>query len=91
MQRRLYLAVLDLGGINVSNEISPTQILSVAEGIEMQKRIKATATAKQWHWMGNYGDVYGPVNVANGAGIGAGEVIININFNNGLVATWMHY
>jgi hypothetical protein len=75
----------------VSNEISPTQILSEAEGIEMQKRIKAAATAKQWHWMGNYGDVYGPVNVANAAGISAGEMIININFDNGGVAAWMFY
>jgi len=74
-----------------NQEISPTQVLSVAEGIEIHKRIKAAATAKQWHWMGNYGDVYGPANVANGAGISAGEMIININFNNGLVATWMFY
>jgi hypothetical protein len=41
--------------------------------------------------MGNYGDVFGLVNVANGAGISAGEMIININFNNGLVAAWMFY
>lgn len=73
------------------NDIAPNQILSVAEGIEIQKRIKARATAKQWHCMGNYGDVFGPVNVANGAGISAGEMIININFNNGLVAAWMFY
>ena len=73
------------------NDIAPNQILSVAEGIEIQKRIKARATAKQWHWMGNYGDVFGPVDVANGAGISAGEMIININFNNGLVAAWMFY
>jgi hypothetical protein len=31
------------------NDIAPNQILSVAEGIEIQKRIKARATAKQWH------------------------------------------
>ena len=72
-------------------DIAANQVLSVAEGIELQKRIKARAGVKQWHWMGNYGDVYGPVNVANGAGISAGEMIININFNNGLVATWMFY
>jgi hypothetical protein len=74
-----------------NQDITPTQILSVAEGIEIQKRLKAAASAKQWRWMGNYGDVYGPVNVANSTGVSAGEMIININPNNGLVATWMFY
>jgi hypothetical protein len=74
-----------------NRDIAANQVLSVTEGIEIQKRIKASSTVKQWHWMGNYGDVYGPVNVANGAGISAGEMIININFNTGLVATWMFY
>jgi hypothetical protein len=41
--------------------------------------------------MGNYGSVYDPVSVANGAGISAGEMILNINFNNGLIAAWMLY
>jgi hypothetical protein len=73
-------------------DIAPNQVLSVAEGIEIQKRIKAAASAvKQWHWMGNYGDVYGPVNVANGAGVSAGEMIINYNFTTDLVSTWMFY
>jgi hypothetical protein len=75
------------------DDIAANQVLSVAEGIEIQKRIaeRSSASGKQWHWMGNYGDVYGPVNVANGAGIPAGGLIININFNNGLVAAWMFY
>ena len=74
-----------------NQDITTDQILSVAEGIEIQKRIAERSTVKQWHWMGNYGSVYGPVDVANGAGISAGEMIININFNNGLVAAWMFY
>jgi hypothetical protein len=41
-----------------NQDITPTQILSVAEGIEIQKRLKAAASARQWRWMGNYGDVY---------------------------------
>jgi hypothetical protein len=73
-----------------NQDITPTQILSPAEGIEIQKRIKAAATAKQWHWMGNYGDVYGPVNVANATGVSAGEMMVQIQ-NNGLVAAWMFY
>ena len=39
--------------------------------------------------MGNYTNVYDPAAVANYRSLGAGEVIININFNNGLIATWM--
>lgn len=74
-----------------NQDIATDQILSVAEGIEIQKRIADRSTVKQWHWMGNYGSVYGPVEVANGAGISPGEMIININFNNGLVAAWMFY
>jgi hypothetical protein len=74
-----------------TQQIASNQVVSTAEGIELQKSIKASAAVKQWHWMGNYGDVYGPVNVANAAGVSAGEMIININFNNGLVAAWMFY
>jgi hypothetical protein len=72
-------------------DIAPTQVLSAAEGIEIQKRLAQGSAAKQWHWMGNYGSVYDPVNVANGAGISAGEMILNFNFNNGLIAAWMFY
>jgi hypothetical protein len=72
-------------------DIAPTQVLSAAEAIEVQKRVAAASTGKQWHWMGNYGSVYDPVSVANGAGISAGEMILNINFNNGLIAAWMFY
>jgi hypothetical protein len=74
----------------MNEDIAANQILSAAEGMEFQKRIKARSAAKQWHWMGNYGDVYGPVNVANASGISAGEMILFIN-NNGLVAAWMFY
>jgi hypothetical protein len=83
------------GGIVMSdqnyNEIAPNQVLSAAEGIETQKRFAEGSSAKQWHWMGNYGSVYDPASVANGAGISAGEMILNINFNNGLIAAWMFY
>jgi hypothetical protein len=72
-------------------DIAPTQVLSAAEGIEIQKRLAESSAVKQWRWMGNYGSVYDPVNVANGARISAGEMILNINFNNGLIATWMYY
>jgi len=72
-------------------DIAPTQVLSAAEAIEVQKRVAAASAGKQWHWMGNYGSVYDPVSVANGAGISAGEMILNINFNNGLIAAWMFY
>ena len=72
-------------------DIGPTQILSAAEGTEIQKRLAEASTVKQWHWMGNYGSVYDPANVANRAGISAGEMILNINFNNDLIATWIFY
>jgi hypothetical protein len=72
-------------------DIAPTQVLSAAEGLEIQKRLAEVSTVKQWHWMGNYGNVYDPASVANGAGIAAGEMILNINFNNGLIAAWMFY
>jgi hypothetical protein len=71
--------------------IAANKVVSEAEGIELHKSIKAQAAGPQWHWMGNYGDVYGPVNVANQAGIPPGGLIININFSNGLVAAWMFY
>jgi hypothetical protein len=35
--------------------------------------------------MGNYGSVHDPIAVANGGGIVAGEMILNINANNGLI------
>jgi hypothetical protein len=72
-------------------DIAANKVLSVAEGIELHKSIKAQAAGPQWHWMGNYGDVYGPANVANQAGVPPGGLIININFSNGLVAAWMFY
>jgi hypothetical protein len=72
-------------------DIAANKVLSVAEGIELHKSFKAQAAGPQWHWMGNYGDVYGPANVANQAGIPPGGLIININFSNGLVAAWMFY
>ncbi|MGH8903611.1 MAG: hypothetical protein ACRDYA_18555 [Egibacteraceae bacterium] len=70
-------------------DIAPHQVLSAEEGAAIQRRIAERASAKQWHWMGNYGSVYDPVNVANGAGIAAGGLIIN--FSGGLVAAWMYY
>jgi hypothetical protein len=72
-------------------DIGPTQVLSAAEGAEIQKRLAEASAVRQWHWMGNYGSVYDPVNVANGAGIPAGGMILNINFDNGLIAAWMFY
>jgi hypothetical protein len=74
-----------------TEQIGPNQIVSTAEGIEIQKNIKASAAVRQWHWMGNYGDVFAPVNVANSAGVPPGGLIMNINFNNGLIAAWMFY
>jgi hypothetical protein len=72
-------------------DIAPTQVLSAAEGIEIQKRLAESSAGKQWHWMGNYGSVYDAASVANGGGIAAGEMILNINFDNGLIAAWMYY
>lgn len=73
------------------DEIGAEQVLTAAEGTEIQQRIAARRGLKQWHWMGNYGNVYDPVNVANGGGVVAGEMILNFNFNNGLIAAWMFY
>ena len=72
-------------------EIGADQVLTTEEGIEVQQRIAARRGLKQWHWMGNYGNVYDPVNVANRGGVASGELIMNINFANGLIATWMFY
>ena len=71
------------------DEIGEDQILTADQGIEILRRIAAQRGLKQWRWMGNYTNVYDPAYVANARGLGAGEVIININFNNGLIATWM--
>ncbi|MEX2981174.1 hypothetical protein [Streptomyces sp. C36] len=49
----------------------------------------AKVQVKTWHWMGNYGSPYDVTNAANGAGIGAGELLTqNVN---GLYATFMYY
>jgi hypothetical protein len=72
-------------------EIAADQVLTAEEGIAVQQRIAAQRGLQQWHWMGNYGNVYDPINVANQAGIGAAQLIMNINFANGLIATWMFY
>lgn len=73
------------------DEIGPDQVLTTEEGAEVQQRVAARRALKQWRWMGNYGSVYDPVNVANRGGIGSGELILNINFGNGLIAAWMFY
>lgn len=73
------------------DQIGTNQVLTADEGIQVQQRFAALKAAKQWHWMGNYGNVYDPVNVANRANIGPGGLIMNFNFSNGLIATWMFY
>ena len=72
-------------------EIAANKVLSEAEGIEIAKSIQAQVAVKQWRWMGNYGDVFGPARVANNVGVPPGGMILNINFNNGLIAAWMFY
>lgn len=50
-----------------------------------------SAGPKQWHWMGNCGNVNGPVNVANQSGVAAGEMVLNFNLDNATIAGWMFY
>jgi hypothetical protein len=73
------------------DEIGADQVLTAAEGVEIRQRIAARMGPQQWHWMGNYGNVYDPVTVARSYGAAAGEMILNFNFNNGLIATWMFF
>lgn len=54
------------------------------------ENMEAPAATKMWRWMGNYGDVYGPVNAANSVGAGPGAIHCQI-MTNGLVATWLYY
>ncbi|MEV6423654.1 hypothetical protein [Streptomyces sp. NPDC051662] len=75
------------------NAPTSNEVLTVQEGIALVKRCSATKAASAvpgWHWMGNYGSVYDVVNVANGGGIGAGELIAQPG-PTGLVPAFMYY
>lgn len=54
------------------------------------ENMEASGSTAMWRWMGNYGDVYGPVNAANSVGIGPGGMHCQI-MSNGLVATGLYY
>ncbi|MGW6600659.1 hypothetical protein [Streptomyces sp. NPDC055036] len=75
------------------NAPTSDKVLSVKEGIALVEQCpatKAAAAVPGWHWMGNYGSVYDVVNVANGAGVGAGELIAQPG-PTGLVPAFMYY
>ncbi|MCQ8770995.1 hypothetical protein [Streptomyces telluris] len=65
-------------------------VLTAEEGIALRKCTNANVAVKTWHWMGNYGSPYDVANAANGAGIGAGELITQEHAN-GLRPTFMFY
>ncbi|MBA2323905.1 MAG: hypothetical protein H0V92_07835 [Pseudonocardiales bacterium] len=54
------------------------------------EQMAAAKGTPQWRWMGNYGDVYGPVAAANSVRAGAGAMHTQI-MPDGLVATWLFY
>jgi len=60
------------------------------ETVTSPEDMPAAGDSPRWRWMGNYGDVYGPVNAANSVGIGPGGMVTQI-MPNGLVATWLYY
>ncbi|MFD0885635.1 hypothetical protein ACFQ08_13860 [Streptosporangium algeriense] len=68
------------------------QVLTTQQGIELYKACSAAnaGAVPQWHWMGNYGDVYALANAANSWGAGPGELLTQI-MDNGLLATFMYY
>ena len=83
-----------------NDDIAPDQVLSVDEGAEIKSRIAARSSragvdagvvaAKQWRWMGNYGDPIQAAAVANSSPpCVAGEVMFSINGN--LIPAWMYY
>ncbi|WP_377273127.1 hypothetical protein [Peterkaempfera sp. SMS 1(5)a] len=69
------------------------QVLTAKQGLQVVKNCAARqAQSKSWHWMGNYGSVYDVATVANGAGVGAGELITLPNASGGgLLPTFMYY
>ncbi|MFB6393785.1 hypothetical protein [Polymorphospora lycopeni] len=97
-------AVLSASTANASHSTAPAvasstcnapdaeKILTVEEGIALVKKCsaRADAAAPGWHWMGNYGSVYDVVAVANGGGIGPGELIAQPQ-SSGLVPSFMYY
>jgi len=71
---------------------APDEVLTAKEGIQLIGQCSALTRVKMWHWMGNYGSVYDVANVANGGGIGAGELITEANpSGGGLIPTFMFY
>ncbi|RBQ15353.1 hypothetical protein DP939_35920 [Spongiactinospora rosea] len=71
--------------------MDPDRVLTAAEGIAIKKRVAALKAAPQWRWMGNYGNVYDPVTVANEPPVsGAGAIMFEI-LDNGLIPAWMYY
>lgn len=71
--------------------IAPDQVLTAAEGIAIKQRVTALRLAPQWRWMGNYGNVYDPLAVANTPpGLGPGTLVFEIT-DNGLIPAWMYY
>lgn len=58
--------------------------------IAIPEQMAPREATPRWRWMGNYGDVYGPVNAANSVEAGPGGMHTQI-MPNGLVATWLFY
>jgi hypothetical protein len=76
--------------MSLQNPVSEIAITTAEEGVALVNQNLDQRSGKQWHWMGNYGNVYDMAAVANGAGCGAGEVISTVLPNN-LIPTWMYY
>ncbi|GGF96281.1 hypothetical protein GCM10007304_07800 [Rhodococcoides trifolii] len=71
-------------------EIGSDQVLTREEGVALGERNAHAASTAQWHWMGNYGNVYDVVAVANSRGCGTGSLVTDFQ-TNGLMPTYMFY
>jgi hypothetical protein len=77
----------DIGDQN--DEIIPAdKVISVENAVANARRIAERKQAKRWRWMGNAGDAFQAVDIANRSGCRAGEAIFSAK-PDPLVAVWL--
>ncbi|MGW1050649.1 hypothetical protein [Streptomyces sp. NPDC002521] len=72
---------------NPSAQIPADKVVTVEEAVALKET--AAATGPQWHWMGNFGDPYGPCTTAANYGCGPGAMIVQ--YQGGIYPTWLYY
>jgi hypothetical protein len=72
-----------------NDEVIPAdKVTSVEDAVTHARRIAERKQVKRWRWMGNAGDAFQAVDIANRSGCKAGEVVFSAK-PDPLVAVWL--